>query len=89
MPVLAKNDATSALKQIKKEWEAGLRPSFDDLSACILHTHQYAQTVAVKAVNQLATMRNWLIGCYIVEYEQKGADRAQYGEQLLIRLEKE
>ena len=30
---------------------------------------------------------NWLIGCYIVEYEQKGKDRAQYGERLLKRLE--
>ena len=26
------------------------------------------------AVNCMLTARNWLIGCYIVEYEQKGAD---------------
>lgn len=32
-------------------------------------------------------MRNWLIGCYIVEYEQKRKDRVQYGERLLKRLE--
>ena len=38
------------------------------------------------AVNCMLTARNWLIGCYIVEYEQKGADRAQYGEQLLKTL---
>ena len=35
----------------------------------------------------MATLRNWLIGCYIVEYEQKGSDRAKYGERLLKRLE--
>lgn len=35
----------------------------------------------------MATLRNWLIGCYIVEYEQKGCDRAKYGERLLKRLE--
>ena len=32
-------------------------------------------------------MNNNLIGCYIVEYEQKGSDRAKYGERLLKRLE--
>lgn len=87
MEIETKADATSALTKIKKEWETGLHPSFDDLSAYVLHTHQYTQAVAIKAVNQLATMRNWLIGCYIVEYEQKGKDRAQYGERLLKRLE--
>lgn len=34
-----------------------------------------------------ATSRNWLIGCYIVEYEQEGRDRAKYGDRLLKRLE--
>ena len=57
------------------------------MSDCVLQTHQYAQTAAIKAVNQFATLRNWLIGCYIVEYEQKGKDRAKYGERLLNRLE--
>ena len=32
-------------------------------------------------------MRNWLIGFFIVEYQQKGKDRAVYGERLLKRLE--
>lgn len=27
-------------------------------------------------------MRNWLIGMYLFEYEQKGQDRAEYGESL-------
>lgn len=75
------------LAQIKGQWDAGLAPSFDDLSDYVLQTHQCAQTAAVRAVNQLATMRNWLIGCYIVEYEQKGKDRARYGDKLLKRLE--
>ena len=35
----------------------------------------------------MATLRNWLIGCYIVEYEQNGSDRAKYGDRLLKRLE--
>jgi hypothetical protein len=27
-----------------------------------------------------------MIGCYITEYEQNGADRAKYGDRLLGRL---
>jgi hypothetical protein len=38
---------------------------------------------ANKAVNRLLTIRNWLIGYYIVEYEQNGEDRATYGDDLL------
>jgi len=30
----------------------------------------------------------WLIGCYIVEFEQAGDDRASYGDKLLYNLEK-
>ena len=78
---------TPTLIQIRNKWESGQNPSFEDLSNCVLQTHQYAQNAAIRAVNQFATLRNWLIGCYIVEYEQKGKDRAQYGERLLKRLE--
>ncbi len=33
-------------------------------------------------------MSNWLIGYYIVEYEQHGEDRAQYGTHLLEEMAK-
>ena len=35
----------------------------------------------------MQTMRNWLYGYYIIEFEQHGKDRAEYGTQLLKRLE--
>lgn len=35
------------------------------------------------------TLRNWAIGYYIVEYEQDGNDRAEYGINLLKNLEKQ
>jgi len=38
---------------------------------------------ANRAVNRLLTLRNWLIGYYIVEYEQKGEDKGKYGSSLL------
>lgn len=43
---------------------------------------------ANKAINQLLTIRNWLIGYYIVEFEQDGAERAKYGDQLIKTLAK-
>jgi predicted nuclease of restriction endonuclease-like (RecB) superfamily len=43
---------------------------------------------AVKAVNISLTLRNWFIGCYIAEFELRGADRARYGDRLLPELAK-
>ena len=37
-------------------------------------------------MNLSLTLRNWLIGFYIAEYEQKGTDRAEYGARLLENL---
>ncbi len=41
------------------------------------------QKSAVNVVNQMLTIQNWLIGYYIVEYEQNGKDRAKYGDRLI------
>ncbi len=41
---------------------------------------------AAAAVNQSLVIRNWLIGAYVVEFEQRGEDRAKYGSNLLNRL---
>ncbi|HDR52553.1 MAG TPA: DUF1016 family protein [Mariniphaga anaerophila] len=62
---------------------------FKSLQQKIISTHNSLQQAAVKAVNVALTLRNWLIGFYIVEYEQNGEDRAKYGEALLKRLEKD
>lgn len=43
-------------------------------------------TRAATAVNQALVLRNWLVGAYIVEFEQNGADRAKYGARLLETL---
>lgn len=62
--------------------------SFEELAEVVQTTHDAAQTSAVKAINRMQTMRNWLIGYYIVEFEQHGKDRAEYGTQLMKKLEK-
>lgn len=61
--------------------------SFNDLASIVQTTHDTAQSSAIKAINRMQTMRNWLIGYYIVEFEQHGKDRAEYGTQLLKKLE--
>lgn len=60
--------------------------NFEQLINSIESTHVELSTQAVKQVNNLQTIRNWLIGCYIVEFEQNGEDRAAYGKQLLINI---
>lgn len=62
---------------------------FNHLLNSIETTHVHFQEVAAKAINRSLTIRNWMIGCYIVEYEQKGVDRAKYGTQLLEQISKE
>ena len=52
-------------------------------------THDFMQNRAVKIVNQSHTLRNWLYGFYIVEFEQNGEDYAQYGSGLLKRIASE
>jgi len=59
---------------------------FDALVSAIVHIHGQSQAFAAKAVNTSLTVRNWLIGHRIVEFEQLGNDRAAYGEKLLPAL---
>ena len=59
---------------------------FDGLVAHIQQTQDILQNNARLVINRHVTAKAWLTGYYIVEYEQKGADRAKYGEQLLKKL---
>ncbi len=60
--------------------------NFEELVGTIRHVHAEMAAQAGKAVNLSLTLRNWLIGFYIAVYEQNGADRAEYGAQLLENL---
>lgn len=60
-----------------------------DLEKLISHIQSLDSSLkqeANRAVNRILTIRNWLIGYYIVEYEQKGEDRAKYGDKLLENI---
>lgn len=45
-----------------------------------------ARSAAARSVNSIITAAYWLVGRRIVEYEQGGAERAEYGAELIRRL---
>ena len=61
---------------------------FPQLALNIQTAHNVLQQNAIRAINQNITARNWLVGYWIVEFEQQGEDRAKYGEKLLSTLAK-
>jgi hypothetical protein len=56
------------------------------LAKQIEQLHAQTQRAAAQQINYWLTVRNWLIGWHIAEYEQGGSDRAEYGERLLPEL---
>ena len=72
----------------KKHSDSPALDGFESLVDSIVQIHHQAQDFATKAVNVGLTLRNWLIGHRIVEFEQNGKDRAAYGERLLPELAK-
>ena len=60
--------------------------SFSQLVNNIQQAHCELSAQASKAVNASLTLRNWLIGLYILEYEFNGSDRAEYGKSILDAL---
>ncbi|MBX3276395.1 MAG: DUF1016 family protein [Acidobacteria bacterium] len=70
----------------EKNAVVGIVTDYRALVSAIAEAHAAAQQRAVQTVNQTLTLRNWLVGYYIVEYEQGGRDRAQYGIALLESL---
>ena len=62
--------------------------NFEKLVLRIQQTNEFLQQSAVKAVNTHLTLRNWLTGFYIVEFEQNGSYRAEYGAKLLENIAK-
>ena len=52
---------------------------FKELTTLCFSTHEKMQQRAAYTVNISLVIRNWLFGCYIAEFEQKGENRAGYG----------
>lgn len=59
---------------------------FDQLIKLLSETHADLKQQAGKSVNCFLTIRNWLIGYHIFEYEQQGKDRAHYGNNVVANI---
>jgi predicted nuclease of restriction endonuclease-like (RecB) superfamily len=62
--------------------------NFQILQKQIQFTHHQLYLSTIKSVNTHLSLRNWLIGYYIIEFEQKGKDKAKYGTNLIKELSK-
>ena len=60
-----------------------------DLVELCRRTHEETQRSAARAAGTYLVTRNWLFGWYIVEYEQRGVDRAKYGSRLLTKVSRQ
>ena len=73
---------------MKNEIDLNDNTGLDSLVKQISTVQEVLQGIAAHAINLSLTARNWLVGYYIVEYEQHGEDRAQYGDNLLKTIAK-
>ena len=62
--------------------------NFDQLITNLHKLNDSLKVHVVSTVNSGLTMRNWIVGAYIVEYEQHGMERAKYGEKLILEVSK-
>jgi predicted nuclease of restriction endonuclease-like (RecB) superfamily len=60
--------------------------NFEHLVELCRLTHEELQKQAARAVDVTLVIRNWFFGRYIVEFEQNGADRAEYGPRVISTL---
>ena len=62
--------------------------NFESLATTIQQTNSFFLDKVQRHVNTALTLRNWIIGYYIVEYEQSGKDKADYGLGLFKAIAK-
>src|ERR1700733_5149476 len=60
--------------------------AINELVQAIQKANQFFLNQVQRQVNTSLTLRNWVIGYYLAEYEEKGKDRAEYGGQLFEKL---
>lgn len=63
--------------------------NYQALVASIRQVHDNALVQVARTVNRSLILRNWVIGAYLVEFEQNGEDRAKYGKGLLKHVAKD
>lgn len=75
------------MKNLTKYQDTSL--AYQKLLERISSRYVSGQAQAIRSVNEYLIDTNWNIGKYIVEYEQRGSQRAKYGLNLLENLSKD
>ena len=75
-----------AVKAVNEPVEITTNGSYQALVGGIADVIDDAKRAAVRSVNTAMTAAYWLVGRHIVEFEQGGKERADYGAALLHRL---
>ncbi|HLT51958.1 MAG TPA: DUF1016 N-terminal domain-containing protein, partial [Arenibacter sp.] len=60
--------------------------SYELLKSSISELLQQGRTQSARAINTILVQTYWNIGQYIVDFEQKGDEKSEYGTQLLDKL---
>lgn len=60
--------------------------NYHDIHAQIVELLELSRRATARTVNAVMTATYWEVGRRIIEYEQAGAHRAAYGDELLLRL---
>jgi DUF1016 N-terminal domain len=79
----------SAARRRRPRFKGRGAMKYSSLIQAIVELHREALGRAALAINRGLVLRNWMIGAYLVEFEQEGADRTAYGAQLLSRLSRD
>ena len=66
-----------------------IRSGYNDLLGRIVRILVEARTKVVREINKAQVLAYWEIGEEIVEFEQKGKAKAEYGEELIVKLAKD
>jgi hypothetical protein len=61
---------------------------FEQLVTSIKDIHHVLRQQSFRAINIGLALRNWIIGCYISEYELNGSDSTVYGDKVFAELAK-
>ena len=70
----------------KRRSNTEMSTGYETLLSSVLELLRLGRQNAAKSVNAVLTTTYWLVGRRLVEFEQRGKERAVYGSELLKRL---
>ncbi|HLA49586.1 MAG TPA: DUF1016 N-terminal domain-containing protein [Thermodesulfovibrionia bacterium] len=76
-------------QRLKRDWKDRKTQNYSTLITDLASLIEQERKTAARYVKTALVATYWLMGRRIVEYEQKGKERAEYGEELLQKVSKD